>query len=188
MLTFEWQWTNLNTTRTSPKQWLHPLVESLFFLSSLPKSELFLSLFCHPLTAASLSTQSLLADCRQYLLNKQQKVENNDVHLVLRVPKTVCVYISLRLSNSLHWLPINSRIQYTFAFVTASIRLFLAKWLNLKFAKRPAGNVTELKIYQTTSSSDTFSLPPHSAHALTGSKVIFLRCRTVCLQQSPAQG
>ena len=52
---------------------------------------------------------SLLFGCPQYLLNKLQKVQNNAARLVLRVSKTD--HISHHLA-SLHWLPIDSRIQY----------------------------------------------------------------------------
>ena len=52
---------------------------------------------------------SLLFGCPQYLLNKLQKVQNNAGRLVLRVSKTD--HISPHLA-SLHWLPIDSRIQY----------------------------------------------------------------------------
>ena len=52
---------------------------------------------------------SLLFGCPQYLLNKQQKVQNNAAHLVLRVSKTD--HISLHLA-CLHWLPFDSLIQY----------------------------------------------------------------------------
>ena len=52
---------------------------------------------------------SLLFGCPQYLLNKLQKVQNNATRLVLRVSKTN--HISPHLA-SLHWLPIDSRIQY----------------------------------------------------------------------------
>ena len=47
---------------------------------------------------------SLLFGCPQYLLNKQQKVQNNAAHLVLRVSKMV--HISPHLA-SIHWLPID---------------------------------------------------------------------------------
>ena len=52
---------------------------------------------------------SLLLGCPQYLLNKLQKVLNNNACLVLRVSKTD--HISPHLV-SIHWLPIDSRIQY----------------------------------------------------------------------------
>ena len=51
---------------------------------------------------------SVLFGCPWYLLNKLQKVQNNAARLVRRVSKTD------HISNlaSLHWLPIDSRIQY----------------------------------------------------------------------------
>ena len=52
---------------------------------------------------------SLLFGCPQYLLKKLQKVQNNAARLFLRVSKTD--HISPHLA-SLHWLPIDSRIQY----------------------------------------------------------------------------
>ena len=52
---------------------------------------------------------SLLFGCPKYFLNKLQKVQNNAARLVLRVFKTD--HISPHLA-SLHWLPIDSRIQY----------------------------------------------------------------------------
>ena len=52
---------------------------------------------------------SLLFGCPQYLLNKLQKVQNNAARLVRRVSKTD--HMSPHLA-SLHWLPIDSRIQY----------------------------------------------------------------------------
>ena len=51
---------------------------------------------------------SFLFGCPQYLLNKLQKVQNA-ARLVLRVSKTD--HISPHFA-SLHWLSINSRIQY----------------------------------------------------------------------------
>ena len=52
---------------------------------------------------------SLLSGCPQYLLNKLQKVQNNAARFVLRVSRTD--HISPHLA-SLHWLPIDSRLQY----------------------------------------------------------------------------
>ena len=52
---------------------------------------------------------SLLLGCLQYLLNKLQKVQNNAARLVLKVSKMD--HISPHL-DSLHWLPIDSQIQY----------------------------------------------------------------------------
>ena len=57
---------------------------------------------------------SLLFGCPQYLLNKLQKVQNRAARLVLRVSKTD--HISLHLA-SLHWLLIDSWIQYKLSSV-----------------------------------------------------------------------
>ena len=57
---------------------------------------------------------SLLFGCPQNLQNKLQKVQKNAARLVLRVSKTD--HISHHLA-SLHWLPIDSRIQYKLSYV-----------------------------------------------------------------------
>ena len=53
--------------------------------------------------------KSFLSGCSQYIINKPQKVQNNAARLLLRVSQTD--HISPHLA-SLHWLPIDSRIQY----------------------------------------------------------------------------
>ena len=55
---------------------------------------------------------SLLFGCPQYLLYELQKVQNNAARLVLRVSKADHIFPHLA---SLHWLPIDSRIQYKFS-------------------------------------------------------------------------
>ena len=57
---------------------------------------------------------SLLSGCPQYLLYRLQKVSYNSARLVLRVSKMD--HISPHLA-SLHWLPIDSRIQYKLSSV-----------------------------------------------------------------------
>ena len=80
------------------------LVPSVIFCLQMPQRLLSLPLFFHVLIIAT-----LLFCCPQYLLNKQQKVQNNAARLVLRISKTD--HISPHLA-SLHWLPIDSWIQY----------------------------------------------------------------------------
>ena len=67
---------------------------------------------------------SLLFGCPQYLLHKLQKVQNNAARLVLRVSKTDHIFPHLA---SLHWLPIDSWIQYKLSssVIIASTRLLL---------------------------------------------------------------
>ena len=55
-----------------------------------------------------------LRGCPQCLLNKLQKIRNNAACRVLRVPESDRMF-SHRLA-SLHWVPTNSRIQYTLLF------------------------------------------------------------------------
>ena len=53
---------------------------------------------------------SPLYGCPQYLINRLQKVQNSAARLILKVPKIV--HITLHL-QTLHWLPVDARIQYT---------------------------------------------------------------------------
>ena len=52
---------------------------------------------------------SLLYGCPQYLINRLQKVQNNAARLILKVPKNDSITPHLQ---TLHWLPVNVRIQY----------------------------------------------------------------------------
>ena len=52
---------------------------------------------------------SLLYGCPQYFINRLQKVQNNASRFILKVPTTD--YITPHL-QTLHWLPVNARIQY----------------------------------------------------------------------------
>ena len=50
----------------------------------------------------------LLAGCPKYLLSKLQKVQNNDARLIFRTTRSAHVTPML---HSLHWLPIEQRIE-----------------------------------------------------------------------------
>ena len=52
---------------------------------------------------------SLLAGCPKYLLSKLQKVQNNAARLIFRPTRSAHVTPML---HSLHWLPIEQRIEY----------------------------------------------------------------------------
>ena len=52
---------------------------------------------------------SLLYGCPQYLINRLQKIQNNAARLILKVLKTDHITPHLQ---TLHWLPVNARIQY----------------------------------------------------------------------------
>ncbi|WP_419650303.1 reverse transcriptase domain-containing protein, partial [Thiolapillus sp.] len=111
---------------------------------------------------------SLLFGCPQYLLNKLQKVQNNAARLVLRVSKTD--HISPHLA-SLHWLPIDSRIQYKLSSLC----------YNCLNSTAPDYLTELLRIYKPTrqlrSSSDTsiLCIPTVRTHSL-GQRSFFLCC------------
>ena len=98
---------------------------------------------------------SLLYGCPQYLINRLQKVQNNAARLILKVPNTDHITPHLQ---TLHWLPVNAKIQYKmcslcFSAINSSGPQYLA---NL------------LKIYapscQLRSSADTCTLCILSVH------------------------
>ena len=116
----------------------------------MPKRLLSLPLFFHVLIIAT-----LLFGCPQYLLNKLQKVQNNAARLVQRVSKTD--HISPHLA-SLHWLPIDSRIQYKLSSLC----------YNHLYSTAPDNLTKLMRIYKQTrqlrSSSDTFILCVPTVH------------------------
>ena len=119
---------------------------------------------------------SLLFGCPQYLLNKQQKVQNNAARLVLRVSKTD--HISLHLA-CLHWLPFDSLIQYKLSSL----------WSNCLNSTAPDDLTQLLRMYKPTCqlwlSSDTsiLCIPTVRTHSL-GQRSFFLRC-SGSLKHSP---
>ena len=99
---------------------------------------------------------SLLFGCPQYLLDQLQRVQNNATRLALRASKTD--HFSPHLA-SLHWLPIDSRIQYKLS----------ALCYNYLSSTAPDYLTELLRIYKPTRqlrlSSDTpFSVFPKYAH------------------------
>ena len=55
---------------------------------------------------------SLLAGCPKYLLSKFQNVQNNTVRLIFRTTRSAHAML-----HSLHWLPIEQRVEYKFALL-----------------------------------------------------------------------
>ena len=84
----------------------HRHISSIHYLLSTDATKTFVSAF---VLSCLDYCNSLLFGCPQNLLNKLQKVQNNAARLVQRVYKTD--HISPHLAP-LHWLPIDSRIQY----------------------------------------------------------------------------
>ena len=130
------------------------LVPSVIFCLQMPQRLLSLPLFFHVVIIAT-----LLFGRPQYLLNKLQKVQNNTARPVLRVSKTD--HISPH-HGSLHWLPIDSRIQYKLSSVC----------YNCLNSTAPDYLTELLRIYkpahQLSSSSDTsiLCIPTVRAHSL----------------------
>ena len=58
---------------------------------------------------------SLLAGCPKILLNKLQKVQNSAARLICRLPRSAHITPAL---ESLHWLPIEQRINYKLLLLT----------------------------------------------------------------------
>ena len=61
---------------------------------------------------------SLLAGCPKYLLSKLQKVQNNAARLIFRTTRSAHVTPML---HSLHWLPIEQRIEYKLSLLCFKI-------------------------------------------------------------------
>ena len=61
---------------------------------------------------------SLLAGCPKYLLSKLQKVQNNTARLISRTTRSAHVTPML---HSLHWLPIEQRIEYKLSLLCFQI-------------------------------------------------------------------
>ena len=143
------------------------IVPSLIFCSQMPQRLVSAFVLLH-----LGYYNSLLSGCPQYLLNKLQKVKNSTASLVMKVPKTDC--ISPYHLASLHWLPIDSWIQYKLSSLC----------YNCLNSTAPAYLTELVKIYksacQLCSSSihvPPFSVfPPHAPTRLT---------RTVYLEHSP---
>ena len=106
---------------------------------------------------------SLLFGCPQYLLNKLQMVQNNAARLVRRVSKTD--HMSPHLA-SLHWLPIDSRIQYRLSSLC----------YNCLNSTAPDYFTELLRIYKPASQLRSSSDTSHCKHTLAWLKVIFLCC------------
>ena len=53
--------------------------------------------------------KSLLAGCPKYLLSKLQKVQNDAARLIFKTSRSAYVIL---MFHSLHWLPIEQRIEY----------------------------------------------------------------------------
>ena len=109
-MTAIWQWKPMSPIRYAQLTLSSvALVPSVIFRLLMPQRLLSLPLFFHVLIIATHFFCFFVFWCPQYLLNKLQKVQNNAACLVLRISKTDHIFPYLA---SLHWLPIDSWIQY----------------------------------------------------------------------------
>ena len=100
----------------------------------------------------------LLYGCPQYLINRLQKVQNNAARLILKVLTTYHITPHLQ---TLHWLPVNARIQYkicclSFSAINSSCPQYLADLLKIYAPS-----------HQLRSSADTCTLYIPSVHTKT---------------------
>ena len=88
---------------------------------------------------------SLLAGCPKYLLSKLPKVQNNASRLIFRTTRSAHV---TPMFHSLHWLPIEQRIEYKLSLLCFALRSFL------------------IRLPSTFQNFFTFTLPPGSSALL----------------------
>ena len=118
----------------------------------------------------------LLYGCPRYLINRLQKVQNNASRFILKVSTTD--YITPHL-QTLHWLPVNARIQnkicsLCFSAINSSGPQYLAVLLKIYASSS-----------QLRSSADTYTLCIPSVHteamANVPSHTLHLLCGTIFL-------
>jgi hypothetical protein len=96
---------------------------------------------------------SLLAGCPKYLLSKLQKVQNNAARLILRIPRSAHVTPSL---HSLHWLPVDSRIEYKlsllcFKIISDQAPVYLSDLLHLYTPSRQLRSSADTRVFKIPS-------------------------------------
>ena len=96
---------------------------------------------------------SLLAGCPKYFLSKLQKVENNAARLIFRTTRSAHVTPIL---HSLHWLPIEQRIEYKSSLLCFKISshqapVYLLELLHLYTPSRQLGSSTDTRVFRIPS-------------------------------------
>ena len=96
---------------------------------------------------------SLLAGCPKYLLSKLQNVQNNAVRLIFRTTRSVHVTPML---HSLHWLPIEQRIEYKlsllcFKIISHQAPIYLLELLHLYTPSRQLRSSTDTRVFRIPS-------------------------------------
>ncbi len=96
---------------------------------------------------------SLLAGCPKYLLSKLQKVQNNAARLIFRTTRSAHVTPML---HSLHWLPIEQRIEYKlsllcFKIISHQAPIYLSELLHLYTPSRQLRSSTDTRVFRIPS-------------------------------------
>ena len=130
-------------------------VESVLSVSISPTKLSKLSIICALVPSRIDYCNSFVAGCAKNLICKLQKVENNVAHLISLSARTDHVS---RILRALHWLPVDSRIQY-------KIIILYFKSLNSQ-APSHLSDLVQLHVpsRELRSSADTRLLRLPSAH------------------------
>ena len=96
---------------------------------------------------------SLLAGCPLYLLSKLQKAQNNAARLIFRTTRSAHVTPVL---HSLHWLPIEQRIEYKLSLLCFKIifhqaPICLSELLHLYSPSQQLGSSTDTQVFRISS-------------------------------------
>ena len=96
---------------------------------------------------------SLLAGCPKYLLSKLPKVQNNAARLIFRTTRYAHVTPIL---HSLHWLPIEQRIEYKlsllcFKIISHQAPIYLSELLHLYTPSRLLRSSTDTRMFRIPS-------------------------------------
>ena len=96
---------------------------------------------------------SLLAGCPKYLLSKLPKVQNNAARLIFRTTRSAHV---THLLHSLHWLPIEQRIEYKlsllcFKIISHQAPIYLSEVLHLYTPSRQLCSSTDTRVFRIPS-------------------------------------
>ena len=126
---------------------------------------------------------SLLAGCPKYLLSKLRKVQNTAARLVFRTSRSAHV---TPMFHSLHWLPIEQRIEYKMSLfclkiISPQAPIYLSELLHLYTPSRQLRSSADTRVFRIPSSEQS---PVVSALSLTrlqlsGTNSLFL-CVCVC--------
>ena len=96
---------------------------------------------------------SLLAGCPKYLLSKLQKVQNNAGRPIFRTTRSSHVTPML---HSLHWIPIEQRIEYKlsllcFKIISHQAPIYLSERLHLYAPSRQLRSSTDTRVFRIPS-------------------------------------